>query len=200
MCVQSQYSLLRHLCWGMLLNHDANRTWVFGMSEYALYLDDGGHPDDKPHVVIAGYIATEEQWLTFEPAWKHKLEYFGLDYPFHMTDFMRQHRSDVKRDWILAALAHIVNRHTKSKFASAVKMSDYKRVNETYSLQEEIGAPLALTAREVARQLNKWKRDFFLKNDHLLIFMEQGAKHFGDVIQVFKRDNLPIPGPVEKSN
>jgi hypothetical protein len=87
MPTQNQYSLLRHLCWGTLLNHDPRHTWIAVMTEFALYLDDGGHPSDQPYLVVAGYVAAESQWLAFEPKWRGALARFHLGTDFHMTDF-----------------------------------------------------------------------------------------------------------------
>jgi hypothetical protein len=67
-------------------------TWIAVMADYALYIDDSGHPDDQAFVVVAGFIATEKEWLDFDPAWKSALKDNGLAEPFHMTDFMRQKR------------------------------------------------------------------------------------------------------------
>ena len=62
------------------------------MTEYALYLDDSGHPKDQPYVVVAGFIASESQWLSFEPAWKAALAKYGLGDAFHMTDFSAKNK------------------------------------------------------------------------------------------------------------
>jgi hypothetical protein len=42
------------------------------MTEYAGYFDASGAPDDKPFVVVAGFIATEKQWLEFEQPWRER--------------------------------------------------------------------------------------------------------------------------------
>jgi hypothetical protein len=167
------------------------------MTEYALYLDDSGHPDGKPYVVVAGFIASESQWLDFEPKWKHALKRFGLEDPFHMTEFMREHRTELKEDWILGTLSKLINDHTEMRFGSAIEMSAYKRINEKYALEEWIGTPLTLNAREIAKQFAEWKEE--KSEDRFLPFIEQGCKHFGDVEQVFKRDRLPRPIPVPKT-
>ena len=57
------------------------------MTEYSLYLDDSGHPKNQPYVVVAGFIASESQWLSFETAWLATLAKYGLGAVFHMTDF-----------------------------------------------------------------------------------------------------------------
>ena len=49
------------------------------MTEYAIYLDGSGHPSDQPRVVAAGFLASEEQWLRFEPKWLAALEGTDLE-------------------------------------------------------------------------------------------------------------------------
>ena len=37
------------------------------MTEYALYIDDGGHPADRPFLVAAGFLSRKEKkWKAFE--------------------------------------------------------------------------------------------------------------------------------------
>ena len=171
------------------------------MTEYALYLDDGGHPNDQPFLVVAGYVSTESKWLAFEPAWKEVLAKFALGTEFHMTDFMRQKRrySSLKLDQILGSLAATIKAHTLHPFMCAVDMAAYKRVNDELAFEECHGAPYALTARSVAKELNEWKSENLGDDDHLLTFVEEGTKHYGDLEQLFKRDRLPIPNRVPKS-
>jgi hypothetical protein len=200
MCVPSQYSLLRHLCWSILLNRDPKRVWVGIMTEFSLYLDDSGHPSNQPYVVVAGYVSTESNWLAFEPEWDMVLDRFNLDRPFHMTDFMSSNKySTLKRDQILFSLSHTINSHVIWPFASAVDMEAWKRVNDEFTLEECHGAPFALAARSVAKQVNEWRNEHLSSDDHLLMFIEEGTKNYGDLEQVFKRDGIPIPNRVPKA-
>jgi hypothetical protein len=148
------------------------------VTEFALYLDDGGHPDDQPFLVVAGYVATESQWLAFEPEWRDTLARFKLGTEFHMTDFMRQHHryTALKVDQILGTLAAVAKVNTLRPFACAIDISAYKRVNDELALEECHGAPYALTARSLARELNLWKSKNLQADDHLLIFVEEGTK------------------------
>ena len=62
------------------------------------------------------------------------------------------------------------------------------------------GKPYALAARGVARGINSWKEMFFKLGDHLLVFVEEGTKHKGDMEEVFRRDAIPIPNTVPKKH
>jgi hypothetical protein len=183
----------------MLLKHNPDCTWVAVMTDFSLYLDDGGHPDDQPFLVVAGYVATESQWLAFEQQWKDALARFSLGDAFHMTDFMSQRRSAIKQDQILSTLASIIKNNGLHPFVAAIDIAAYKRVNEEFALEECIGAPFAYAGRTVARHFSFWKAKNLQPADNLLVFVEQGTKHFGDLEQVFKRDRLPLINRVPKA-
>ena len=186
------------MCWEILLNHNPSHKFVAAMTEYAAYLDASGHPNDQPFVVVAGFIATESQWLAFEKPWKDALQRHGLGDVFHMTDFEAQGRKD--RGIVLDDLIDIINHHTASHFSCAVEMSAYRKINDAYILEEAIGTPYSIAARGIARNINLWKEKCFRKDDHLLIFIEEGTKHHGDMEEAFRRDLLPIPQKVPKDH
>ena len=99
------------------------------MTDFALYIDDRGHPDNQPNVVTAGFVASEDQWSQFEAEWTSALPRFGIAGAFHMTEFMREKRTDLKRNWILGSLCRIINKHVSGRFLHAVDMDAYKRIN-----------------------------------------------------------------------
>ena len=169
------------------------------MTDYALFIDDSGHPADKPYVIAAGFVSTQVQWSAFEEKWRAALLRFGLGNAFHMTDFMAKSRTSLKRDWILGTLVNLINSHTCERFVGAVDMAAYRRVNEKYTLEEFIATPFALAARNLAKNVNRWKTTAFHPEDRLLVYVEEGTKHFGDMEQVFKRDKLPSPVRLPKS-
>ena len=198
--MKSRYSLLRHICVGVLLNHDPRNAWVASLN-YSAYVDDGGHPADRPAVIASGFLATEENWLRFEPKWRDVVKRCHLkDDVFHMADFEQKFAGKPEKWDILNELITIIRDHAEATLIAMVDMTDYKSVNREYPLEECIGKPFAIAARCVARNINLWKKNFFHANrDKLLVFVEDGTLHRGDMEEVFKRDALPIPTPVPKS-
>lgn len=183
----------------MFLNHNPSRTWILAMTELALYLDDGGHPDDQPYLVVAGYVATEAQWIAFESAWRQILNRFKLGSEFHMTDFMRDRYTTLKRDQILGELALTTKRHTLRPFVCAIDIAAWKRVNSEFALEECHGAPFAIAARGLQKELRFWEAENLGAGDRMLVFVEEGTKHYGQMEQIFKRDKIPLPARVPKS-
>jgi hypothetical protein len=168
------------------------------MTEYAGYFDASGHPDDKPFVVVAGFIATERQWLEFEKPWKEALRIYKLGQAFHMTDFQSQNRTDKGK--VLDRLTDIIIAHTTAGLSCSVEMAAYKKYNDIYALEERIGTPYAMAARGAAMTINRWKAESFGVKDKLLLFVEEGTKHHGDMEEAFRRDSLPIPQKVSKNH
>jgi hypothetical protein len=182
----------------MLLNHDPSSAWIAIMTEYAAYFDDSGHPDDQEAVVVAGFIASEREWLLFEREWQEILDREGME-SFHMTDFEKstvwpQH----KKDAILRRLVSTIKIRTIKSISQGVLMKDYKQINEIRALEETVGAPYALAGRTVAKSLNVWKENFAQPEDKLLVFFEDGTKHKGEFIDAMERDQLPCPAFVKK--
>ena len=168
------------------------------MTEYALYLDASGHPDDQPYIVVAGFVAAEQQWLAFELEWKTALGEYGLGSVFHMVDFEASKLPN--RGQILQRLTEIINKHTLAHFSCFVSLKDYKKLNETYMVEEVLGTPYALAARGMATFVNTWKKANLKKGDCLLTFVERGTKHQGDMDEAFRRDALEVPIPVPKAH
>jgi hypothetical protein len=169
------------------------------MNEYSVYLDDSGHPNDQPYLLIAGFSATVSQWLAFEPIWLEKIQKLHLGGAFHMTDFMREKRTQFQEDRVLSQLRSVIQAHTLRPFVSAVDMVAYKRVQNEFTLEETQGAPYALVARHFAKDLHEWQTQELKPGDRTLVFVEEGTKHYGDLELVFKKDGLPVPNRVPKS-
>jgi hypothetical protein len=161
------------------------------VNECAIYLDDSGHPADRPYVVVGGFLASEKQWLAFEPEWKAALKNHNLGTVFHMADFEKQRLND--RGAILEELTDIINTHTRAHFSACVPMDVYKRANTLYPLEEGIGTPYSICARSIAHNLEPWREKHFSADDKLLVFIEDGTLHKGDMEDAFRRDGLPIP-------
>lgn len=192
------YSVLDHISWSLLLNRNFPSTAVAVLTEFSAYFDDGGHPDDQPAMIVAGFVGTKQQWLIFEREWIKIISPLGIN-QFHMTDFEQSHRWNRKeKDEILSQLVSVIRERIRRPISATVLMQDYKEVNDSYTLEQSIGTPFAIAGRTVAASINRWKRRYAKPDDPLLVFYERGAKHYGDFEEAMRRDLLPLPIPVGK--
>ena len=58
------------------------------MAMFTFYGDASGSPDAGVALQVSGYISDETRWLTFEEAWEGLLDSYGIDGPFHTTDYV----------------------------------------------------------------------------------------------------------------
>jgi hypothetical protein len=139
------------------------------------------------------------QWEEFGLDWKAALNKHKIGDVFHMADFhgKRDKRAEGK---ILEDLTGIIAKNTQAVFSAAVEMAAYKKINDLYPLEESFGTPYAIAARAVAKFINEWKVRFYLPGDHLVVCVEQGTKHMGDMAEAFRRDHLSVPQTVGKAH
>jgi len=171
------------------------------MGMFTSYLDDSGHEDSPSTkgIVAAGFVASVDQWLRFESEWHKALKQFKLPACFHTTDFIAGQgefsawkNKKAEKQTILRHLVGIIRLRVRYSVSLIVMLDDYCRVNQTYMLQEHHGYPFSLCARSCAKVLNEWKAKYAPRATLDLVF-EDGVKHKGDVVEVFSRDQLPIP-------
>lgn len=200
MLAQNQsYSLFRHICWGSLLSHDPSQTWIAAMTEHSLYLDAAGHPSDQDYLVVAGFLASEQQWLTFEREWKECLGTNGVADPFHANKFFHEYANSPLKYPILQELVNVIVRNVRCAFSSTIDLIQYRRINERYRFEEIVGTPYAMSARTVIYNLGEWRK-LSRCDDPVLFFVESGTLHEGDMRECLRdRDKLPEPIPVPKA-
>jgi hypothetical protein len=167
------------------------------MTEFAAYFDDGGHPVDQVAVIVAGFIATEDQWLFFEKEWKEILLRLGNN-SLHMTDFENSRAwSRSQKDSVLEDLVSVIKRRTRYHISHIVPMKEYREINQERAFEELLGTPYAVAGRTSAKSINDWKRKYMSSDDKLLVLFEDGTLHKGDFMEAMKRDRLPCPNFIQ---
>jgi hypothetical protein len=174
-------------------------------NEYTAYFDDGGHPDDQPVVLVAGFISTAYQWELFNSAWRDFLKQYEISSGFlHMTTLRAGQGeysgwSESKCDCFLNEAAMWIWIRARMSFCVLVPMEDYARVNQEYALQECLGAPYAFAARYVMDKVADWSKAYNKENHPILTVFESGSKHKGDLISIFERDGFREPAFAKKA-
>jgi hypothetical protein len=204
--VSWEYCALSHLRRAIFPLLPSKNIWLLMAKEYTVYFDDGGHPDDQPVVLVAGFISTADQWELFNSAWRDFLKRYGISCGFlHMTT-LRARQSEYK-EWSDTKFNHFLNEaamwiqiRARMSFCVLVPMEDYARVNQEYALQECLGAPYAFAARFVMDKVADWAKTYNKENHPILTVFESGSKHKGDLISIFERDGFRDPAFAKKED
>ncbi len=96
---------------------------------FTVYLDESGTHQASRDVVLAGYVATNEQWASFETNWKKALAEFEIPF-FHMSDFAAKKSyysewTEVERETRYERLIGIINANTTSSIGIIISRIDY---------------------------------------------------------------------------
>jgi hypothetical protein len=194
------YSRTEHLAKSLLLGRF---NWDRWMAMYSAHLDESGHPDDSDYLVVAGAVASVQQWVDFETDWKAVLAPFNTDL-FHTVDFAQRKKPFDKitaaqaRD-IHLRLATIICNRTEKLMSFTLDMKKYKSVNSRWLLAEAYGHPYPLAARSCIAGVEQWARDKTVSINEFLFFCENGAKDKGQLLWMADRDHFPRPDFKEKS-
>jgi len=166
----------------------------------SVYLDDAGHPVDKPFLVLGGFVSTESRWIDFERPWREILAYRKIPFPFHATDFFYERRDDPKLKHIVSDLIRTISDHVETAFSVGLDMEAYKSANQKKRLEEIAGAPIAMVSRSLRRNVDDWRKSI-RDTSPLLYFIENGTYQRGDIEQCWKYlDKLNPPIPVSKEH
>lgn len=179
-----------------------SEVWIAVGNEYTAYFDDGGHPDDQPVVLVAGFVSTAEQWDLFSGTWRDFLRHYGVEC-LHMTDLMARQKeyrgwSDEKVRYFIEEAAMWVRLRARMSFCVLVPMEDYAEVNQGYAIEECLGAPYALAARYAMDKLSDWSDAFNKPKWPVRTILEDGTKHKGDLMAIFARDGFETPAFAKK--
>lgn len=166
----------------------------------AIYLDDAGHPVDKPFLVIGGCISTERRWADFEGAWEAVLKRLKLSVPFHATDFFGEHKKNPKLKYMTADLVRTIGNHVEGAYSVGLDVDAYKKINQEKRLEECAGAPIAMISR-VLRGNVDFRRRLTGDESPLRYFIERGTFQRGDMDDCWKYlDGLTPPITVSKAH
>jgi hypothetical protein len=160
---------------------------------FKVYLDESGSPDDTTAVVVAGFLATSEQWTEFESNWKEAMAAFGVtalhmkDFAHSVREFSAWKRDEQKRQRFLSRLINIIRTRVRRGFAHAVLMDDYRQVNRVFFLYDII-RPYAIAGRTCVASAARWAQRHNIDENRISYVFEDGAIDRGDLIHRLKRD------------
>ena len=161
---------------------------------YTAYYDESGTHDDSLAVVVAGFVATNEQWVEFERNWNDTLKQFGIT-RFHMRDFNHSLRefskfkhSQQDRQWFLRQLLSHINLRVAYSVGHAVLIADYLKVNAAYALDSRF-SPYALAGRTCVARINLWAEKRDIPKKRICHVFEDGAAGKGLLYDSVLRDH-----------
>jgi hypothetical protein len=192
------YSALRHFVHSVVPLSERSTVLlaVFMAEEFTAYFDESETqsvalstgkmqiPRDKRAVVIAGFLATAQQWERLEKDWNYIFEQHDLPKGavFHMVDFV--HNADAfkvfrgktsEQQQFLSQLIGLLNIRVRHSIVRSLLLKYYDDLDSKLCLKEK-ASPYTLCALAAIEGTVKY------------------AKHYGANVKVIFEDGFPTPG------
>ena len=165
------------------------------------YMDESGDHDrlgkepGSEIAVIAGYVATKDQWLRFEWRWNNVLTKFGVRV-FHASECAHRKNefsgwSDEKRTDFHVQLARVINENILVGIGGVVLLSDYNSVLPDWA-KGEVKHPYYFCFAVMMRTLRQF-REGFLPAEPIDFVFDRKKSFEGVLSDMFNnlRDNSP---------
>jgi len=156
------------------------------------FIDESGTHDGSPATIMAGYVATQEQWTALDRDWVFLLRMHGLTH-VHAVDLF--HTDGEFKDWpvnrkiqFAEALENLCVQHTRFGFAARMLNQDYERVfiagnrPRKPQLDSRYGVCFRLCLSFIPKMI-----DELLGTDdiELQVVLEAGHKNAGDARRLY---------------
>jgi hypothetical protein len=134
-----EYSAVRHICVGVWFNRSLDERLLL---MYESYFDNSG---DRASIIVAGWAASAEKWLSFEDGWRKHLALYNLPY-FHMKEFGKNgvfaHAwGDDRQRYcdFLQGCAAIIKKHVNFGISRGVFLDEYDAANLECGIKFKVG-------------------------------------------------------------
>jgi hypothetical protein len=150
------------------------------------YFDDAGGKDHG-YTVVAGWVASVDQWEGFTDEWEDLLKEYSLA-EFTMKECAQWRGpfkcwcEDQRRSFTLRA-CQVLKTYVQYGFASIVQHPEYRNVNKSYSLREYTRSEYALAGITVVRDACDWAAKNHPGTPIEFIF-HQGTPGFGGLSEL----------------
>lgn len=199
------YSPIRHFADALFINYNADQRYFAVLTTdtaYTTYFDASGHPQGTSMLVVGGFIATVEQWRSFESEWNKVLAKYGVPY-FHMKKFTAKKKPFDHEKWqrddvctsFLGELIGVLKRNNCYGLMVALPLAAWATVNKEFCMEEERLTPFAVAGCMAITGVYEWcqkPRPMVMPYQVEFIF-EDGDEDKGDLMYWTKRSWKWVP-------
>jgi hypothetical protein len=144
------------------------------------YLDESY--DTNSDLIVAGFVASVDQWAQFAEKWKKVLDEHGLPY-FHFLEFNKQHLSFEQRTQILGSLIKIITECVILAVSSRISPSEYESLT-TPNFRNKYGNAYSLGVMGCITDAGFRLKDRSYDYQELGVYLEQGHPNMNQALNL----------------
>lgn len=174
-----------------------------------VFIDDSGKQDQSPVQVLAGYLASAEQWTVFSNEWQDVLDAHGIEGAFHMSDAWRlsrkfQKSGSLSRDSAVVQLTECIKRNVEFAFVSSLPFEAYNHWFLAKELKHPAIRPYFFGFYTMVTQVYSFAFRRHYNNRIEVVFDEQGGESQSYILSAMEHyryiaekswGDLVIPNP-----
>lgn len=173
------------------------RNMILALSGYTAYFD--ASKNKGLDMMVAGYVASVEEWSQFEMGWKLTLAKYNVPY-FHMKEFAHSQKAYNHPKWkslsyrksFMSDLIQIINGWTVASVCCAMKQNLFDKYNAAYELDKSFNA-YAICGRDCAAQVRRFIRTEYKSDLPIGYIFDQGDEGRGFLMAEMEASKLPLP-------
>lgn len=161
------------------------------MNGFTANFDESGSHTDSPIFVIAGWVASDEQWGLLSDEWRQVLDNHGVTV-FHMKDFAHRKgeyrglSEDSRRDLLSSLVNSLLGRVAVGVFGAIHLPSYYEIINENPNRRKVFGNPFTLVSLFSLDAFRRWADENNFHEPTAYVY-EAGADHAGEIEDAYNR-------------
>jgi hypothetical protein len=152
------------------------------MTSLDCYLDESY--DSNSDLIVAGFVASVDQWAKFAEKWKAVLDERGLPY-FHFLEFNKQSLSNEQRIKILSSLIKIITECVILAVSSRISPSEYKSLT-TPNFRNRYGNAYSLGVMGCVTDAGFRLKDRSYDYQELGVYLEQGHPNLNQALNLLR--------------
>lgn len=152
------------------------------------YFDKSGDVD-KPVMVVAGFIATVNEWDRLERPWKQTMKHYGVN-DFHMTDLMdgdgefaAPSWTQKRKDTFTARLASIIVDHARVSVGGGIEVAKFNAAR-LGDARQYVGDAYRLCCSDVLIASSNWAMECSKRESMNFVFDRDG-KFFSETTMLY---------------
>jgi hypothetical protein len=138
--------------------------------------------DTNSDLIVAGFVASVDQWAQFAEKWKKVLDEHGLPY-FHFLEFNKQHLSFEQRTQILSSLIKIITECVILAVSSRISPSEYESLT-TPNFRNKYGNAYSLGVMGCITDAGFRLKDRSYDYKELGVYLEQGHPNMNQALNL----------------
>lgn len=146
------------------------------------YLDESY--DSNSDLIVAGFVASVDQWALFAEKWKKALDEHGLPY-FHFLEFNKHRLSFEQRTQILSSLIKIITECVILAVSSRISPSEYESLT-TLNFRSKYGNAYSLGVMGCVTDAGFWLKERSYDYQELGVYLEQGHPNINQAIRLLR--------------